>query len=55
MKKELIKKSYQLAKEQYAALGVDTVKFCRRWINWLSAFTAGKLMMLAVSKGKEMN
>ncbi len=26
MKKELIKKSYQLAKEQYAALGVDTEK-----------------------------
>jgi L-rhamnose isomerase len=26
MKKELIKESYKLAKEQYAALGVDTDK-----------------------------
>ena len=26
MKKEIIEKSYQLAKEQYAALGVDTDK-----------------------------
>jgi len=30
MKKELIKKSYQLAKEQYAELGVDTDKVLKQ-------------------------
>ena len=53
MKKEIIEKSYQLAKEQYAALGVDTDNVLAEWIISISVCIAGRPMMLAVLKKQE--
>ena len=41
MKDEKILKAYEIAKEQYAALGVDTDEAIRRTAAWLKAVRGG--------------
>ena len=48
MKKEVIEKSYQLAKEQYAALGIDTDKVLSDLDKISISCIAGRRMMLGV-------
>lgn len=45
MKEELINKAYEIAKERYAAVGVDTEKVMETMQNSICHCIAGKQMM----------
>lgn len=47
MKEELITKAYEVAKERYAALGIDVEKVMEQLRRLQSPCTAGRPMMLS--------
>ena len=50
MKEEMINKAYEIAKERYAELGVDTEKVLNQMQDFISACIAGRQMTLSVSR-----
>ena len=49
-KSELVKKAYEIAKEQYAAIGVDVDAAIAKMKDVTFRYTVGKPMMLVVLK-----
>lgn len=43
MKEELVRKAYEIAKERYSEIGVDTEKVIAQMQDSISACTAGRL------------